>query len=164
MKYLIPVDASDAALAPIEHLERARRRGDPVEALVLNVQPRYPRHIARFARKADRDALRAERSRAAMARAIAGLSRAGIAFRALTEVGPIAERIAAVAEAEGVDQIMMGVGRQPQWLSGLNPSIAQAVVARSDVPVAVIARGNASALERYLIPAGVVAALLLAAE
>jgi nucleotide-binding universal stress UspA family protein len=166
VKYLMPVDASDAALAPVQHLERARRRGDKVEAIVLNVQPRFPRAIARFTRKADRDSLRAERSRAAMARAIERLARAGVAFRALTEVGGIAERIAAVAEAEGVDQIVMGVARHPQWLSWLNPSIAQAVVARSDVPVAVFARGRTSAVERYLIPAGVagIAALLLAVE
>jgi nucleotide-binding universal stress UspA family protein len=166
MKYLIPVDASDAALAPVEHLDRTRRRGENVEAIVLNVQPRFPRDIARFTRKADRDSLRAERSRAAMARAIEGLSGAGIAFRALTEIGGIAERIAAVAEAERVDQIVMGVGRHPCWLRRLTPSIAEAVAARSDVPVAVIARGKESLLERYLLPAGVagLAALLLAAE
>jgi nucleotide-binding universal stress UspA family protein len=166
MKYLIPVDASDAALAPVELLDRARRRGEPVEAIVLNVQPRFPRAVARFTRRADRDSLRAERSRAAMAGAIERLSRAGVAFRALTEVGAIAERIAAVAAAEGVDQIVIGVGRHPQWLRWLNPSIAQAVVARTDVPVVVIARGRESLLERYLVPAGVagLAALLLAVE
>jgi nucleotide-binding universal stress UspA family protein len=163
MKYLMPVDASDAALAPIEHLERAQRRGEKTEVIIINVQPHFPRDIARFTRKADRDSMRAERSRAAMARAIERLSLAGIAFRALTDVGAIAERIAAVAEAERVDQIVMGVGRHPQWLRWLNPSIAQAVVARTDVPVAVLGRGKESLLERYLLPAGVasLAALLL---
>jgi nucleotide-binding universal stress UspA family protein len=166
MRYLIPVDGSDAALAPIEHLERARQRGDKVEAIVLNVQPAFPRAIARFTRKSDRDSARAERSRAAMARAIERLSRAGIALRALTAVGPIAERIAVVAETEVVDQIAIGVGRHPQWLRRLNPSIAQAVGARTDVPVVVISRGTESLLERYLLPAGVagLAALIIAAE
>ena len=46
------------------------RAGVEVEALVLNVQPRFPAHVARFTSRADRDALRAERSRAAMAQAI----------------------------------------------------------------------------------------------
>ena len=166
MKYLIPVDSSRAALAPIDHLETAMRRGASVEALVLNVQPRLHRHISQFTRRADRDALRAERSRAAMAEAIERLSRAGIAFRALGAVGSPAERIAAVAEAERVDEILMGVGRHPQWLRWLNPSIAQGVVARTDTPVVVMARGRESALERFLVPAGVagLAALLIAAD
>ena len=166
MKYLVPVDSSRAALAPIDHLETAMRRGASVEAVVLNVQPRLHRHISQFTRRADREALRAERSRAAMAEAIDRLARAGIPFRALTAVGSPAERIAAVAEAEQVDEILMGVGRHPQWLRWLNPSIAQGVVARTDIPVAVIARGKESAFERYVVPAGIAgtAALLIAVE
>jgi nucleotide-binding universal stress UspA family protein len=134
--------------------------------IVLNVQPRFHRGIARFTRRIDRDSVRLERSRAAMAGAIEHLSRARLPFRALTAVGGTAERIAAVAEAEHVDEILMGVGRHPRWLRWLNPSIAQGVMARTDVPVAVIARGKESALERYVIPAGIMglAALLFVAE
>jgi len=166
MKYLIPVDTSKVALLPIDHLETAIRRGAKVEALVLNVQPRFHRHVSRFTRRADRDALREERSQAAMAEAIERLSRAGIPFVATTEIGAPAERIAAVAEAERVDEILMGVGRHPQWLRWLNPSIAQGVVARTDIPVAVMARGKESAFERYVVPVGVagLAALLIAAD
>jgi nucleotide-binding universal stress UspA family protein len=166
MKYLIPVDSSEEALMPIDHLAAAARRGASVEAVVLNVQPRLNRHISRFSRRADRDALRAERSRAAMAGAIERLSRAGIPHRALTEVGAPAERIAAVAESEGVDEILMGVGRHPRWLRWLNPSIAQGVIARTDIPVAVMARGEAGPFERYLVPVGIagLAALLIAAD
>lgn len=166
MRYLVPLDSSRAALAPIEHLEAAKRRGASVEAVLLNVQPRMHRHIVQFTRRADRDAFRAERSRGVMAGAIARLSRAGISFRALTEVGQPAERIAAVAEAEQVDEILMGVGRHPRWLRWLKPPIAQGVAARTDIPVAVMARGRESAFERYAVPAGVVglAALLIAAD
>ena len=113
MKILVPVDASQAALAPVEHLAALARRGIKVEALVLNIQRRFPQHIARFTRKADRDALRAERSRAAMAQAIERLSQAGVPFRAMTDLGAPAERIAAVAERENVDEVMIGVGRHP---------------------------------------------------
>ena len=101
-----------------------------------------------------------------MAGAIERLSRAGIPFVATTEVGSPADRIAAVANAERVDEILMGVGRHPQWLRWLNPSIAQGVVARTDITVAVMARGKQSAFERYVVPVGVVglAALLIAAD
>jgi len=166
MKILVPVDASSAALAPIPHLEALARAGVALEVLVMNVQPRFHRHVSQFTSRAMRDALRQERSRAAMARAIEALSQTNIAFRAFAETGRPAERIAAVAEREQVDEVMMGVGRHPQWLRWINPSIAQAVTEVTDIPVTVFARGRASAFERYAIPAGIagIAALLLSAE
>ena len=67
MKILVPVDASEAALAPISYLETLARSGVQLEVLVMNVQPRFHRHVARFTSRAARDSVRAERSRAAMA-------------------------------------------------------------------------------------------------
>jgi nucleotide-binding universal stress UspA family protein len=165
MKVLMPVDASSAALAPIKHLVSLHRM-NPIEVLVLNVQPRFHRHVSQFSSRSARDELRAERSREAMARAIEELSLAGIPFRAVSEVGLPSERIAAVAEREAIDEIMMGVGRHPAWLRWVNPSIAQGVMERTDIPVTVFARGQAGAFERYAVPAGVagLAALLLAVE
>jgi nucleotide-binding universal stress UspA family protein len=166
MKILVPVDSSNAALAPIAHLEALARSGVELEVLVLNVQPRFHRHISQFTSRAARDNLRLERSRAAMARAIEALSLKNIRFRAFAEVGQPAERIAAVAEREQVDEVMLGVGRHPEWLRWLNPSIAQGVMARTDIPVTVLARGQAGVFERYALPAGVagLAALLLTVE
>jgi nucleotide-binding universal stress UspA family protein len=166
MKVLIPVDSSKAALAPIPHLAALRKAGVEIEALVLNVQPRFHRHVAQFTSRSARETLRAERAAEAMARAIETLSASGVPFRAMTEVGLPAERIAAVAEREQVDEVMMGVGRHPAWLRWLNPSIAQGVMARTDIGVTVFARGQAGMLERYALPAGVagLAALLLTAE
>ena len=166
MKVLVPVDSSNAALAPISHLAALAGAGVPLEVLVMNVQPRFHRHISQFTSRSARDAVRQERSRAAMARAIEALSLARIPFRALAEVGLPAERIAAVAEREAVDEVVMGVGRHPAWLRWVNPSIAQRVMARTDIPVTVLARGQAGAFERYVVPAGVagLAALLLTVE
>ena len=166
MKVLVPVDASAAALAPVAHLEALARSGVQIEVLVLNVQPRFHRHVSQFSSRKARDLLRQERSRIAMARAIEALSRTPLRFSAFTEIGRVAERIAAVAEREHVDEIMMGVGRHPNWLRWITPSIAQGVMALTDIPVSVLARGQASMLERYAVPAGVagLAALLLASE
>ena len=165
MKILMPVDASTAALAPLAFI-RNLMKSTPVEVLVLNVQPRFHRHVSQWTSKGAREELRAERSREAMAKAIEELSLAGIPFRAVSETGVPAERIAAVAEREAIDEIMMGVGRHPAWLRWVNPSIAQGVMERTDIPVTVFARGQAGAFERYAVPAGVagLAALLLAAE
>jgi nucleotide-binding universal stress UspA family protein len=166
MKILVPVDSSAAALAPIAYLESLARSGIALEVLVMNVQPRFHRHIAQFSSRSARDTLRLERSRTAMARAIESLSMKNIPLRAFAELGQPAERIAAVAEREQVDEVMIGVGRHPQWLRWLNPSIAQGVMARTDIPVTVLARGQIGALQRYAVPAGVagLAVLLMAGE
>jgi nucleotide-binding universal stress UspA family protein len=166
MKILVPVDASTVALAPIAHLQALSASGVEIEVLILNVQPRFHRHIAQFTSRHARDLLRQERSQLAMARAIEALSRTRLRWRAFAEVGWPAERIAAAAEREQVDAVMMGAGRHPQWLRWLNPSIAQGVMARTDIPVSVLARGQAGMLERYALPAGVagLAALILSAE
>jgi nucleotide-binding universal stress UspA family protein len=163
MKILVPVDGSKAALAALLHLGSLSHAGVRIETLLLNVQPRFHRHVSQFTSRAARDALRAERSAAAMAPAIEALTRLRLPFRAVSERGDVAERIAAVAERERVDEIVMGTGRHPQWLRWLNPSIAQAVMARTDIPVTVLARGQAGPLERYALPAGLagLAALLL---
>ena len=166
MNVLVPVDGSQAALSALPHVGSLARSGVPIAALLLNVQPRFHRHISRFTSRSARDALRAERSAAAMLPAIDALIRLGVPFRAVAEVGHVAERIAAVAAREKIDEIVIGTGRHPQWLRWLNPSIAQAVMERSDIPVTVLARGRIGAFERYAFPAGVagIAALLMAAE
>jgi nucleotide-binding universal stress UspA family protein len=166
MKILVPVDASSVALAPIAHLQALARSGVEIEVLLLNVQPRFHRHVAQFTSRSARDLLRQERSQLAMARAIEALSHTRLRWRAFAEVGRPADRIAAVAAREQVDEIMMGVGRHPGWLRWLNPSIAQGVMARTDIPVSVLARGQAGIFERYAVPAGVagLAALLLTVE
>jgi len=163
MKVLVPVDGSQAALTALLHVGSLSHSGIPVETLLLNVQPDFRRHVGQFSTRAARDALRAERSAAAMAPAIGALSRTRLPFRVVCEIGGVAQRIAAVAEREHVDEIVIGTGRHPQWLRWLNPSIAQAVMERSDIPVTVLARGRAGALERYALPAGLagLAALLL---
>jgi nucleotide-binding universal stress UspA family protein len=156
MKLLIPVDGSAAALAGVDHVIALHRAGVDVQAVVLQVQPRMHRHIAQFSSKSARDSLRAERSAAALAQAIEVLSASGTPFAALTALGRPAEQIAAVAAREGVDEIVIGVGRHPQWLRWINPYIAQGVMARTDIPVTVLARGRVGALQRYAVPAGIV--------
>lgn len=162
MKYLIPVKSPKGALAPIEHLVAAARRGAQVEALLLNVQQPFSRRVSQLSGLADRDALHVERSRSAMASAIEHLSRAGIPFRAMTDIGSPAERIAALAESQRVDEILVGVRRRPAWLEWLLPSMPRAIVARTDVPVLVLGHGGLST-GRSLLWAGLAGAAGLAA-
>jgi nucleotide-binding universal stress UspA family protein len=166
MKVLIPLDASQAARAALHHVHVLFRAGVPAQAMLLHVQPRFHRHIAQFTSRAARDALRAERSAAALTPAIEELARWNLPFVALTEIGTPAECIARVAEREAVDEIVMGVGRYPEWVRWVNPSIAEAVMARTDIPLTVLSRGRAGALQRYALPIGIagLAAILWAVE
>jgi nucleotide-binding universal stress UspA family protein len=166
MKILLPIDASPASLEAVRHVCGIRRRGTDIEAVVLNVQPYFNRHIARFSSRAARNSLRAARSRAAVARAIDELALAHVRFRLIVEVGSPAARIADVAAREDVDEIVMGVGRHPEWLRWFNPSISRGVMARTDTPVTVLNRGRVGPIERYAVPAGAagLAVLLMAAE
>ena len=166
MKVLVPLDGSSAALAAVRHVESLARARVPVQAVLLHVQMRFHRHIAQLTSRAARDAIREERSARALSPAVERLSRARIPCVAMTACGAPGERVAAVAERERVDEIVMGAGRHPRWLRWINPSIAEEVMQRTDIPVTVLARGHASRLERYAVPAGIVglAALLLTAD
>ena len=142
MKMLVPVDGSTAALAPIAYLECAgARRASSSRCCVLNVQPRFHRtsRASPAARRARRFAPSAApppwRERSRPCRGAASRSAPS------AELGMPAERIAAVAERERVDEIMIGVGRHPPGCAGW-PSIAQGVMARTDIPVTVFARGR----------------------
>lgn len=169
MKFLVPVNASTPELVPVEHIESVARRGAAVEVLLLNVQPPFNRRVSRLTSRADRDAYRAERSRAAMAGVIERFAHSRIPFRAAMVIGTPPERIAEVAEAERVDEILIGELRRPRWLRWLMPSPAEAIASLTDIPVTVVARGKKEgALERYLVPgmAGLaaLAALFIAAD
>ena len=146
MKVLVPVDGSAAALAPIAHLEWLARAGVKLEVRLLNVQPRFHLHIAQFTARSAREAFRAERSAAAFSGALDALLAARIPFAAICELGIPAERIAAVAERERVDEIMIGVGRHPAWLRLLAPSIARRVMALTDIPVTLYSSAAARAV------------------
>jgi nucleotide-binding universal stress UspA family protein len=155
MKILIPVDGKATSDAAVRLAMALFRAGVPVEALVLHVQAPFHRHLAQFTSRSARDELRGERSRAVLAPALEKLVRLRVSCRALTELGPAAERIVAVAERERVDAIVMGGGR-----------IADEVMARTDIPVTLPSSGRTSVLERYALPVGLgaLAALMWAAD
>jgi nucleotide-binding universal stress UspA family protein len=148
MKVLVPVDGSAAALAPIAHLAWLARASVKLDVRVLNVQPRFPVHIAQFSSRSARHAFRAERSAAAISAALDALTAARIPFTVLCELGRPAERIAAVAERERVDEIMIGVGRHPAWLRLVAPSIARRVMALTGIPVTLYSGAAARAAPR----------------
>jgi nucleotide-binding universal stress UspA family protein len=154
MKVLIPVDGSQAALAAVDHVCTLKDQGADIEAVVLHVAPRFNRHTGRFVGRNARAAFYMDECKAAAAGAVNRLAAAHVPFQLMMTMGPVAERIARVADRQRVDQIVMGTGRQPEWLRRLVGSVSDGVMARTDIPVTVLQRGRVGVLERYGIPAG----------
>jgi len=123
MKVLIPVQSAAIPFAAVERLVALRRAGVEIEALVLNVQPLFSRHVSQFTTRWARDDWRAEHGRAAMARVLALLDAGGVPHREIVEAGRPAERIAAVAAREKVDEVVATPQSfQRRWLPWLIPA------------------------------------------
>jgi nucleotide-binding universal stress UspA family protein len=159
MKVVVPVEVSENATLGVRHaISLCRGRAD-AEALLVNVQPRFPRHVARFTSRAGRHALRHERAAPALAAATALCERAGIRHSTHVMSGSVAESVASFAERAGADAIVVGARRQgvlPRFLGG---SHVPRLVETSRVPVTVVADGDPRFLERLALPAGLAVAL-----
>jgi hypothetical protein len=138
VKFLIPVVSPDADAVYIDHIAATKRGGADLEIVLLSVQPRFNRRVAELSRRADRDAFRAERGRGAMAGLMERLSAAGVRFRALTVMGYPPDQIAAVAEEESVQEILVAVRRAPAIFRTLTSLLAREVRWRTPIPVTVL--------------------------
>ena len=67
LKVLVPVDGSPNALRAVRHAIDEYRRHHELELHLLNVQPRFSRHISRFVGRQDLQAWHRERADAALA-------------------------------------------------------------------------------------------------
>jgi nucleotide-binding universal stress UspA family protein len=166
-KIIVPIDGSENSLLGARHaIGLAAARPDAIVCLV-NAQPSLNRHIAQFASRRDIDAARTTRGQQALEAARRLVEAAGVRCRSVVLRGEPARAIARFAMDEHADQIVLGTSPKNALVRLLTGSITDRLLARAEVPVAVINGAGPSALRRYGIPAGVgagLAALLLAAE
>ena len=101
---LVPIDAGPKSL---EALRATVREGAAaIERIeLLNVQPLFSRHIARWIPRAARDEWRAERAAAVLAPAKRIVEASGIPYRVHVAAGPAGAAIAATARNLGCDEI-----------------------------------------------------------
>ncbi|HTH44372.1 MAG TPA: universal stress protein [Oxalicibacterium sp.] len=155
LNILIPVDGSRSALRAVEHAIQSRvEHNDVMQINLANIQPRLPRYVTRFASAESVRMLQRERSEQAMAGAVDLLSQAGVPYQVHLEVGQAAEQIVACAERTQSHKIMMGTTRKNALSRFLLGSIVNKVMALTDLPVEVVARGTASKFERFGAPVG----------
>ena len=159
VKVLVPVDASANSRRAVEHVARVARRNPALEVHLLNVQPPFSRHIARFVARKNADDFHREESEKVLAPMQAVLESAGVPVVAHGAVGERARAITSAATRLGCDHIVMSTARKNSLTRMVEDSTTNRVLELTTVPVEVIAGDAVSRLERFGIPAGLSAML-----
>lgn len=163
IKVLVPMNRPKRTEAVADYLKRMSRHAGELEVTLLHVAPRLTRHASRWIRGADRTAAAHEAARTALTPFAADLRAAGIRCEMLSARGELSQAVAATAKARGCTEIVMASRRRSNLLRFLDNSAANRVMARTAVPVAVIPEGTSSLVERFVVPSGIGAALVLLA-
>jgi YjbE family integral membrane protein len=161
-KILVPIDGSRTPNRVVPHVIREYQSNPGLEIHLLNVQPRFSAHIARFVRRQDLDQFRqaqAEQSLCPVRKALDGFK---VPYTLHVEVGDKGELIASKAQELGCDHIVMSTARKNSLVRMLEDSVTNKVLELTTVPVEVIAGAPASGIERYGIPAALASVLGLA--
>jgi YjbE family integral membrane protein len=158
-KVLVPVDGSRNALHAVRHVIDQFVKAPDFEVHVLNVQPPFSRHIARFVSSGDRDSYHREQAEQVLGPIRKMLDDFRIPHAMHTRLGRKAEMIAEEARRLRCDRIVLGTARKNSLTRMVEASITNQVLDLTTVPVEVVVGDSVSKLERYGIPAGIGAAI-----
>ena len=156
LNILIPVDGSRNALRAVEYVIQYRVLHDElINVNLANVQPRLSKYLTRFVPAGNVRLFQKERAEEALKDAVDLLTKAGVEHTVHMDRGDAAEAIVACAQKTQSQKIVMGTTRKNALLRFFEGSVASKVMAMTDLPVEVVAKDNASKLERFGIPIGV---------
>src|SRR5690606_34760536 len=151
-KIMVPVSGASASLKAVDEAIRiAKEYGDGIVQLV-NVQPRFHRHISRFVAPSDINRLREARAQAALDGAYRRVQMAGVPCEAYMVMGRHIAALKAFAESHRVAQIVMTTPKGSRF--GVRPRLADALIPAVSVPVEVVNTGPVGMFERLGVPAG----------
>ena len=160
-KVLVPVDGSANSRHAVRHVINHYLKDGTIEVHLLNVQPPFSAHIARFVSKEDLAAFHRDEANKALQTVKNLLIQHGVPFFAHVEFGDQAIVITKVAHCLCCDQIVMATARKNSLTRMVEDSVTNKVLELTTVPVEVIAGDAVSKLERYGIPAAIGTALAL---
>ncbi len=161
MKILVPVDGSGSSLHAARHVVGEYLRRPALDIHLLSVQGRFSRHVTQFLNRKDLAAFYRDEGEKKLRAVRQLLDKQGIPYTPHVAIGHRAETIAATAKALGCDRIVMGTARKNSLTRMLEASVTNQVLELTPVPVEVIAGDAISNWERYGLPAGIGAGLLL---
>ncbi len=159
-RILIPVDGSPTAQFAVRHVVNEFMQDSAMEIHLLNVQPWFSRHVARFISAKDIKAWHQERADLALAPARRLLEQHGIPHTAHHKMGERAKTIADEARRLRCHHIVMSTARKNSLTRMLEDSTTNKVLELTSVPVELISGDAASRLERWGVPAAGIGALL----
>ena len=158
---LLPVDGSPNSLRAVRHVVNQYMNDRGLEVHLLHVRTPLSQHVARFLSRGSRMRFHREEADKALAPARAMLTRFGVPFAEHVELGAKAETITRTAQRLGAGQIVMGTARKNSFTRLIEDSVTNRVLELTQVPVQVVAGDSVSQLERFGIPVGIAAVVML---
>ena len=155
LKILVPIDGSRNSHFVVPHVIREFQKNKALEIHLLNVQPPFSWHIARFVGKKSRDEFHRDQAEKALRKVRRALDGFGVPYSLHVEVGNKAKLITETARTLRCDHIVMSTARKNSLTRMLEDSTTNKVLEQTSVPVEVIAGDAVSRFERYGIPAGI---------
>jgi nucleotide-binding universal stress UspA family protein len=161
LKVLILVDGSPNCQFAVKHVIKQFMNNTAMELHLLNVQPPFSSYIARFVGKKTRRDYHRDEAEKALSPIKQMLDCFNIPYSVHAEVGEKAKTIADAARRLRCAHIVMSTARKNSLTRLVEDSVTNKVRKLTSVPVEVIVGENVSKWERYGIPTGIGAALLL---
>jgi len=160
-RILVPVDGSPNSQYAVRQVINEFMKDSALEVHLLNVQPAFSRHIANFVSRSNRQDYHRAQSQKALGPVKQLLENHGLPYAEHLEVGDKATLIAQAARRLRCDRIVMSTARKNSLTRMLEDSTTNRVLEATDVPVEIIAGDTVSPLERFGVPAGLGAAIVL---
>ena len=160
-RILVPVDGSPNSQYAVRQVINEFMKDSALEVHLLNVQPAFSRHIANFVSRSNRQDYHRAQSEKALGPVKQLLENHGVPYAEHLEVGDKATLIAQAARRLRCDRIVMSTARKNSLTRMLEDSTTNRVLEATDVPVEIIAGDTVSPLERFGVPAGLGAAIVL---
>ncbi len=160
-RILVPVDGSPNSQYAMRQVINEFMKDSALEVHLLNVQPAFSRHIANFVSRSNRQDYHRAQSQKALGPVKQLLESHGVPYAEHLEVGDKAVLIAQAARRLRCDRIVMSTARKNSLTRMLEDSTTNRVLEATDVPVEIIAGDTVSPLERFGVPAGLGAAIVL---
>ncbi|MCL4721180.1 MAG: universal stress protein [Gammaproteobacteria bacterium] len=135
-KIVVPMDGSPPALRALRHVARSRSAGQPLEVLVLTVQPAVL--PSRFLTRDMIASHQAQHGEAALKEARQLMDRLKLPGECYLRSGDVAGTIIAFARETGCDEIVIGARGLGKVAGTLLGSVTSKVLHLSRVPVTVV--------------------------
>ena len=150
---LVPISDFPSSHAALARVAAEYRRNPELVVHLLNVRRPLSGRVSRLVRRSLRHDYYREKGALALSPAREILDRQHIPYQSHVLVGNAGELIAEEAKRLRCDRIVMSTARRGSITRLLEDSTTERVLHETEVPVELVVSDQASALERYVVPA-----------